>query len=198
MIAVCGRIDRLEGEILGVSAKASQIPNAPGLDGNAYPCSRNMVPKRKLVPILSRLVHYSDFSNLFVMTHHLHLELTKERILQFHLGAVIAIQVVNVPILWMRYLAPDFFARDTLIKFFSVSSEGKLPTWFSGLTLVACALVLAIIAVQHFRTQGPYRHFWLLLSAIFFYISFDEVTYVHEEIGPLLGDALGASGILAG
>jgi hypothetical protein len=28
-----GRIDRLEGAILGVSAKISQIPDAPGMDG---------------------------------------------------------------------------------------------------------------------------------------------------------------------
>lgn len=128
----------------------------------------------------------------------MHLDLSKERVLRFHLGAVIAIHAVNAVMLWMRYLAPDFFGRDTLVEFFSVSSEGKIPTWFSGLALVACAVVLAVIAVDRFREGDRLRHFWALLSAIFFYISFDEVTHVHEEIGPLLGDALGASGFLAG
>ena len=33
---------------------------------------------------------------------------------------------------------------------------------------------------------------------IFLYISFDQVTNVHEEIGPQLGNALGATGFLAG
>lgn len=128
----------------------------------------------------------------------MHLDISKERVLRFHLGAVLAIHAVNAVMLWMRYLAPDFFGRDTLIEFFSVSSEGKIPTWFSGLALVACALVLLVIAVDRMRARDVYRHFWLLLSAIFFYMSFDEVTQVHEEIGPQLGSALGASGFLAG
>ncbi len=32
-MADCGRIDRREGAILGVSAEISQITDAPGLDG---------------------------------------------------------------------------------------------------------------------------------------------------------------------
>lgn len=128
----------------------------------------------------------------------MHLDLSKERVLRYHLGAVVLIHLGNAVMLWMRYLAPDFFGRDTLVEFFSVSSEGKIPTWFSGLALVACALALAVIAVDRYRVGDRLRHYWGLLSLIFFYISFDEVTHVHEEIGPLLGDALGATGFLAG
>ena len=39
LVADCGRIDRLEGAILRVSAEINQISNAPGLDGDAYSCS---------------------------------------------------------------------------------------------------------------------------------------------------------------
>jgi len=128
----------------------------------------------------------------------MHLDLSKERVLRFHLGAVIAIHVVNVATLWMRYLADDFRFRQTFVDFFSVSSEGKLPTWFSGLALVACGAVLAVIALDRFRARDSSRFHWGLLSGIFFYISFDEVTHVHEEIGPVFGNALGTTGFLAG
>ena len=33
LVTNCGRIDRLGGAILGVSAEISQISDAPGLDG---------------------------------------------------------------------------------------------------------------------------------------------------------------------
>jgi hypothetical protein len=129
----------------------------------------------------------------------LNIGLSKVDVLRAHVALVVSIHCVNAVTLWLRYVSEDFPGRDTFVQFFSVSSEGKFPTWFSGVTLVACGLLLALIGWAKYRNRDTYRMHWLLLSAIFFYISFDEVTSVHEEVGPILGDALGVTGaVLSG
>ena len=126
------------------------------------------------------------------------LDISKTKILRLHIAVVASIHSVNAIALWFRYGAGDSRGRDTFVAFFSVSSEGKLPTWFSAVTLLACGLLLALISAAKYRDRDPHRMYWLLLSAIFFYISFDEAMEVHEKLGPVLGAVLEVTGPQAG
>lgn len=128
----------------------------------------------------------------------LELPIKKATVLRWHIGIVAAIHAGNVVALWLRYVALDFRGRNTIVSFLSVSSEGKIGTFFSGITLLSCALLLGIIAYAKFQERERHRALWVLLSLIFLYIAFDEVTVVHEQIGMQIGTALGASGLLRG
>ena len=126
------------------------------------------------------------------------LPITKAMVLRWHIGIVVAIHAGNVVALWLRFMAFDVKGRHTIVSFLSVSSEGKIGTFFSGVALLACALLLGLIAYTMIRDRERHRALWGLLSLIFLYIAFDEMTEVHEEIGPIFGRALGASGLLHG
>lgn len=129
----------------------------------------------------------------------LEIGLRKTAVLRVHVALVACIHALNALAVWFRYVVGDFVGRDTFIAFFSVSSEGKLPTWFSAATLLFCGALLGLIAISAYRERDPYRLHWLGLSALFLYMSFDEATEVHEMLGPLATSALGiSSAVLSG
>ncbi|MCB9703559.1 MAG: hypothetical protein H6711_16820 [Myxococcales bacterium] len=78
------------------------------------------------------------------------------------------------------HLAPGAVRRD-LLTLLSLSFEGNLPTWYASTILALCGGLLALIAVGA-RADRPR---WWLLSAGFFYISFDESVGIHEAVDAL-------------
>ena len=67
-----------------------------------------------------------------------------------------------------------------------VNAERTLPTWYSSSALLACAFLLAVIAVQKKNSGAPYVLHWRLLAAGFLYLSADEATALHEKTLPML------------
>ncbi len=66
------------------------------------------------------------------------------------------------------------------VRVFDADREGNIPTWYSSITLLICAALLAVIAA--FAKEKRNRHwlYWAVLSAIFFYFSMDEAASIHE------------------
>ena len=81
-------------------------------------------------------------------------------------------------------------------KLLNLSYEVNLPTWYSSMLLLSCALLLFVIYRAESRLAAPYRRHWALLAAIFLYISMDEAVIIHEMLNGPLRDAFGLSGAL--
>ncbi len=79
---------------------------------------------------------------------------------------------------------------------FSVNAESTIPNWYSATILLIAAGLLALIAAAKYRTNAPYRGYWLALSIIFLYLSIDEGAAVHEIFSDPLHTALNTSGFL--
>lgn len=58
--------------------------------------------------------------------------------------------------------------------------EGRPGTYYSGLQLVASAVVAAVLARRAGR--HPVRRFWWVVASAFLYLSLDEVFGLHEEL----------------
>lgn len=58
--------------------------------------------------------------------------------------------------------------------------EGRAGTYYSGLQLVASAVVAAVLARRAGR--HPVRRFWWVVAGAFLYLSLDEVYGLHEEL----------------
>lgn len=73
-----------------------------------------------------------------------------------------------------------------LVPLFDVGHEGNVPTLFSVLLLLACALLLALVAGAE-RPQGRRRMAtWALWSVGFVYLAADEAFMLHERlVGPV-------------
>jgi hypothetical protein len=82
----------------------------------------------------------------------------------------------------------DNFLQDnrleTLVRFFSLSYENNLPSWYASLLLALCGATLWMVALatrQQPTTGKNYVKHWYFLACSFFYISLDELVGLHEH-----------------
>ncbi|WP_432486990.1 hypothetical protein [Kineococcus sp. SYSU DK018] len=89
---------------------------------------------------------------------------------------------------------------DNLERWFYVDREGGVPAWFNAVLLFVCAERLWQVsraARAEGHPQRRWRRHWLLLAVAFGYLSFDEMSAVHEiVIGPLR-EGFGLTGFLS-
>lgn len=72
---------------------------------------------------------------------------------------------------------------------FDFDSEYNLPSSYNGLLLAGSGTAAWWLAWRHSRhIQG---YWWLALGILFFYLSFDEVLLIHEQIAMPIRAALG-------
>lgn len=70
-----------------------------------------------------------------------------------------------------------------ILPFLSLSVEGNLPTWYSSALLLGCGLLLLLCAAGVRQSGAPFFRRWLLLGAIFVFMSLDEAVELHENLG---------------
>lgn len=63
---------------------------------------------------------------------------------------------------------------------FDLDSENNLPTWYSSLTLLFCAVLLGIIGLHERKTGSRSARYWQTLAAVFLYLASDEAASLHE------------------
>ncbi|KGY12176.1 hypothetical protein NM22_12940 [Vibrio tubiashii] len=80
-----------------------------------------------------------------------------------------------------------------VIPFFDFGAEKNLPTLYASLAILFASALLAIIGINHKQAKDRYV-LWLLLSAIFFFLSIDELFSIHEQLVPVMRDKVDASG----
>ena len=84
------------------------------------------------------------------------------------------------------YYLPDFPVRDSIASVTYVDREQSLPTLYSSLMLLVCALLSGLIAHILRRANRTYVRHWAVLSVLFALMTVDEFVSVHEQsIEPL-------------
>lgn len=83
---------------------------------------------------------------------------------------------------------------DRIFNMFFLGSEINLPTWYATITLLACAIVLAVIA-QTVDPSTPYKRQWWGLAIIFVALSIDENVSFHEFLGKISDNWLQMGGV---
>ncbi len=90
---------------------------------------------------------------------------------------VIFLTIFSIGIQIGKYV---FDYRESWTRMFNLDREMNIPTWYSALMLLFCALLLKIIA-QGKKQQGDrFSTDWRLLSNIFIILAIDEVLSIHE------------------
>ena len=113
------------------------------------------------------------------------LTLSARRVGRALAACVIGIHLLNLPAVVFRHLWPSRLG-EAYAAFFGVSSEGRLPTFYSGVTLLGAAMLLGVIAVHARRGGARLARHWAGLAAIFVLMAADEMLVIHElSIGPI-------------
>ncbi|NIS81805.1 MAG: hypothetical protein GTO14_16710 [Anaerolineales bacterium] len=116
----------------------------------------------------------------------LRLRFSKRRVTRTLILVVVLLHVINAVVVWVRFTPVAFPLDDTFISLFGVSSEGKIPTWYSASTLLFSSFLLALIAYWKRKSAAPYALGWGGLAILFALMSLDEATSIHEmTTGPI-------------
>lgn len=109
-------------------------------------------------------------------------------------GALVAIHVV---LQLVRFLGRHDHVFG-LTPLFDLDAEANLPTFYATVQLLACAAMLACIAVAERRRQGRLAWPWAVLAWGFLFMAIDEFAAVHDRLGFEMDGAFGrnASGAL--
>lgn len=83
-----------------------------------------------------------------------------------------------------------------LISGFSLGYEANFPTYYQSLSLLFCAVLIMFVAFGKAGKRMRYTSHWFFLSAIFVYLSADEMLQVHEKLIVPVRTALHTSGLL--
>jgi hypothetical protein len=83
-----------------------------------------------------------------------------------------------------------------LVHLFSLNAEENIPALYSTISLLFCAILLALIAVGTKATGGRYTLHWAFLSLVFIFLSMDEALSFHESSTVPLRKSLNTSGVL--
>lgn len=75
-----------------------------------------------------------------------------------------------------------------------MDSELSLNNTFATLLLFIAAVLLAFVSFYKRQSKDPFRAQWLALSLVFFYLTFDEGSALHDRLTPLIRDALNLGG----
>lgn len=79
---------------------------------------------------------------------------------------------------------------------FNFDEESNVPTFYSGLLLLGASMLLLEIGLYKRQAGKRFAPQWLFLAGLFFYLAFDEVMQVHEQLIEPLRSLLAAHGVL--
>lgn len=121
--------------------------------------------------------------------------LSPRKVFQVLTVIVICLSIVSLAGQFSRYVLGHGSLLG-LIRLFNVGQDSNVPTWYSSVTLLFCSFLLALIATSRKTDRTRYALHWKVLSAIFLFISIDEVAMIHESADVILGSSISRTGFL--
>ena len=113
---------------------------------------------------------------------------TKISINRRSIAGGLSVLTLIVIVLSTVFVLADYFTGHTsvllhkLVKLFYVELEMNVPTFFNMLLLLCAALLLAFISVLTARHAGSRKLEWMILTAGFFWMAFDEIIAIHDRL----------------
>lgn len=122
--------------------------------------------------------------------------LSPEKTTRFLVVLVSSLVLCSLFFQFCVYFLPDFPLRDTFAPLFNLNTEQNIPTLYSLLTLLFCAMLLAVIAKVKKSARDRYVNYWRVLAVIFAYLALDEALSIHEKFEAPVKTSLNPSGFL--
>lgn len=115
------------------------------------------------------------------------------------LRGLLLITALLVVLSFIGDISRFFFGHGRLLGFipeFNLDRENNIPTYFVSAMLLGAAVLLAVIAYAPAALSRRYRAYWLGLTAIFLFISVDEMASLHERLSEPMRETLSTDGLL--
>ena len=109
----------------------------------------------------------------------------------FALGLI----VIHVILLGLYYYIDDP-KKFAFVKVFNLGMEKNIPTIFSSLILAISALCFYVLSKVPEEIKDKKNKYWLGLSFVFLFLSFDETAKLHERLGDLIAKFIDNDGYI--
>ena len=119
--------------------------------------------------------------------------ITPRRVAVFFSLVIFALTIIHGVGQFSRFYSGDGYLHG-LVPMFSFGLEHNVPAYYSALTVLLCALLLAIIATVERKREASGAGYWWGLAAIFLFLALDEALALHERIIAPTQLLLGVSG----
>jgi hypothetical protein len=83
------------------------------------------------------------------------------------------------------------------LRMFDLGTEANLPTWYQVITIAFAGFLLTIIASTKRSIGDKLTWFWMFMGAVFFFLSADEASGIHEALGSIMEKRMPTSGALS-
>jgi hypothetical protein len=93
---------------------------------------------------------------------------------------VISLLLADLIMQYIRY--SHGIDRLQVVRLLDLDSENNLPSWYSSVALLLCAVLLAIIGLHHSGQAKKFARHWLALAILFLCFSIDEAASIHEML----------------
>ena len=110
------------------------------------------------------------------------LNLSPKRTLITLLSIIALLSLAHIGQLIAYFVIADSDQFD-FIQLLDFDYEANLPSFYSSLALLLCAVLLWTISADKKRQQALYTRHWQGLALIFLFLSIDEASGLHEELG---------------
>ena len=116
-----------------------------------------------------------------------------EHVLKLFFALIFVLLFLNVVgIIFTYYINLNSIFINEYIRLFDFNTETNIPTFFSSILLLICGVLLLCIVIFKKNQQAPYIA-WLGLALIFFFLSIDEFSSIHEKFTHPTREFLGSS-----
>jgi hypothetical protein len=102
--------------------------------------------------------------------------------------------VAHIVLQSVRFWSGNDFLMGFLAAF-ALGAENNFPTYFSTFALFVCSALLAAIAIGERRQGDGKPIYWIVLSAIFMFLSMDEMMSVHERLSEPVKGMIGETDV---
>ena len=111
------------------------------------------------------------------------------------LWIIAVLTLIHSVVLFLYFYWDDHYVFG-LVDLFDFDIEGNFPTFYSAVALLLATALLALTTHANWNKAGGNRYYWLLLTCLFLFLTFDEATAIHETIGGYFENFMDASGFL--
>jgi len=111
------------------------------------------------------------------------------------LWIIAVLTVIHSVVLFLYFYWEDDYVFG-LVDLFDFDIEGNFPTFYSAVAILLASGLLALATHANWKRENGHRFYWLLLTLVMLFLSFDEATAIHETIGVFFEDYMDASGFL--
>ena len=133
------------------------------------------------------------------MERHLNfVNINPKKIFIWQLRLIFLLFILHAISLILKFYVGDSKMTQHAIKIieylFNFNFEKNIPTFYSAIAILCSSILLFYIAMMENYRNSKYLH-WLVLFIIFFFLSIDEISSIHEHVSILMKNNIEATGL---